>query len=135
MDLIDVGELSKLSGVSVATLRYYEEKGLIRAHARHGLRRQYQPETLTRLSLIHMGKSAGFTLDEVKQIFSPDGEVQLPRDALLKRADDINEQIARLANLGELLRHVADCSAPNHLACTRFQVLMKLATPNPTKTR
>lgn len=130
MDLIDVGVLSKLSGVSVATLRYYEEKGLIRAHARHGLRRQYQPETLTRLSLISMGKSAGFSLDEVKQIFSPDGTVDLPRDALLKRADDINEQIARLANLGELLRHVADCPAPNHLACTRFQALMKLVTPN-----
>ena len=37
MKLLDIGEVARRSGVSVSTLRYYEEIGLIESVGRHGL--------------------------------------------------------------------------------------------------
>lgn len=59
---MDIGEVSERSGFSVATLRYYEEFDLIRSTERKGLRRQYPPNILNHLSLISLGKEAGFSL-------------------------------------------------------------------------
>jgi hypothetical protein len=41
MKPLDIGVLSKRSGVPPSTLRYYEEIGLIQSAGRHGLRRQF----------------------------------------------------------------------------------------------
>ncbi|GIU19077.1 hypothetical protein TUM4261_40660 [Shewanella sp. c952] len=35
---MDIGKVSKISKLPVSTIRYYEEKGLIRAIGRNGLR-------------------------------------------------------------------------------------------------
>lgn len=127
MKLIDIGEISGMSGVAPSTLRYYEELGLITSLSRHGLRRQFPPETLTRLSLISLGQSAGFSLNEISRIFGRQGEVSLPRASLQKRANEIDRQIRDLTVLRGLLLHVAACRAPSHLECPKFQSLMRAA--------
>ncbi len=127
MNLIDIGELSRRSGMPPSALRYYEEVGLIRPDGRKGLRRQYGPETLTQLTLITMGKLAGFSLDEISAMFSAGGAPALPRLDLQQRADQIDRQIKSLTTLSKALRHVAECPAPSHMECPSFQRLMRLA--------
>lgn len=127
MNLLDIGVLSARSGVPPSTLRYYEEIGLIRPDARRGLRRQYGPQTLTQLSLIALGKSAGFPLDEIRTMFGKDGTPDLPRVSLHQRADQIDRQIEGLVMLSKALRHVAECSAETHMDCPKFRRLMRLA--------
>jgi len=127
MILLDIGVLSQKSGVPASTLRYYEEIGLIESLGRHGLRRQFGPEALTQLALIALGKTAGFSLDEIKQAFGKHGVANLPRDALHARADDIDAQIHGLTTLRNALRHVAECSAPSHMECPKFQALLRMA--------
>lgn len=100
---------------------------LIAPIGRKGLRRQYGPQTLLRLTLISMGKAAGFSLPEIAQMLGADGRPDLPRDELHARADDLGRQIRRLQLLQETLRHVADCPAPSHLDCPSFQKLMRQA--------
>lgn len=129
MSRIDIGELAKASGVPPSTLRYYEQVGLISAVARHGLRRQYSADTRVQLALIALGKRAGFTLDEIGTMFGPDRQPQLHRPALIERADELDRQIRRLKTLSQMLRHVADCPAPSHLECPRFQKLLRAASP------
>lgn len=129
MNLVDIGALSKASGVPPSTLRYYEEIGLIQSVARHGLRRQYAEETVDQLTLIALGKAAGFSLQEVRGMFDKERHPQLPRPALHQRADALDAQIQRLARLSKLLRHVAQCPAPSHMACPRFRKLLRLAGP------
>ena len=65
MYFLDIGEVAERTGVPPSTLRYYEEIGLIRSLGRHGLRRQYDHDVLLKLSLISMGKAAGFSLPEI----------------------------------------------------------------------
>lgn len=127
MKLLDIGDVAARSGVAPSTLRYYEEIGLIASLGRHGLRRQYGPQTLLQLALIAMGKSAGFALDEIKRMFGKDGQPDLSRAALHAKADDLDRQIRELTALSNALRHVADCPAPSHLECPTFRRLLKVA--------
>ena len=127
MKLLDIGELTARTGIPASTLRYYDEIGLISSVARHGLRRQFPPETLLQLKLISMGKSAGFSLDEISGMFAPDGQPDLPRPELHERADQLDMQIRELTALRDTLRHVADCPARTHMECPTFKRLVELA--------
>ncbi len=66
---MDIGEVVRRSGVPASALRYYEEKGLIASQGRRGLRRQYPASVLDRLSMIALGRVAGFSLDEIGLMF------------------------------------------------------------------
>ncbi|AUH64406.1 helix-turn-helix domain-containing protein [Paracoccus zhejiangensis] len=128
MKLLDIAEVVEASGVPASTLRYYEEQGLVLSAARHGLRRQYLPGVVLQLGLINMGKAAGFSLAEIGAMFGGDGRPELPRDDLHRRADALQAQVRQLEALADALRHVADCPAPSHLECPKFQRLMRVST-------
>lgn len=127
MALLDIGVLSKHSGVPPSTLRYYEEIGLIQSVARKGLRRQFDTPVVTQLALISLGKMAGFSLEDIKGMFGQDGVPDLPRAELHARADALDEQIRGLTRLRDALRHVADCPAETHMDCPKFKRLMNFA--------
>lgn len=127
MKFLDIGEVAALSGVKPSALRYYEEAGLISSVSRHGLRRQFPPEVLLQLKLIALGKTAGFSLNEIAGMFGRDGLPDLPRATLHQRADAIDRQIYELTTLRDTLRHVADCPAPSHLECPTFRRLLDAA--------
>ena len=124
---MDIGEVAKASGLPASTLRYYEEKGLIQSNGRHGLRRTFHRNVLERLALISLGVQAGFSLDEVAEMFSDSGSPHIDRQQLLDKADELDHKINELISLRDSLRHAAACSAPSHLECPKFQRLMKLA--------
>jgi DNA-binding transcriptional MerR regulator len=60
-----IRDLKKEFGVSARTLRFYEEKGLIDPR-RDGLERIYSRRDRARLKYVLMGKSVGFSLDEIR---------------------------------------------------------------------
>ena len=61
---LPIGRLSRLSGVNIETIRYYERIGDMPAPARSaGGYRLYAHEHLKRLSFIRRGRELGFTLD------------------------------------------------------------------------
>lgn len=128
MKLLDIGELARKAGVSAATLRYYEEIGLIQSVARHGLRRQFEPRALMQLSLIALGKTAGFSLEEMRGMFGPDGSPQLSRTTLHGKAEELDAQIRKLTTLRNALRHVAECKAQSHMDCPKFQRLLRVSS-------
>ncbi len=127
MKLLDIGEVSAKSGIKPSALRYYEEAGLISSISRRGLRRQFPPEVLLQLKLISMGKSAGFSLDEIAGMFGRNGMPDLPRAVIHRKADEIARQIHELTALRATLRHVADCPAPSHMECPTFRRLVDVA--------
>lgn len=127
MKFLDIGEVSARSGIKPSALRYYEEIGLITSVFRHGLRRQFAPEVLLQLKLIAMGKTAGFSLEEISGMFGKTGAPELPRAALHQKADEIDRQIRELTALSDTLRHVAECSAPSHMECPTFRRLVEVA--------
>jgi len=127
MTVLDIGEVARRAGVATSTLRYYEEKGLITPCGRHGLRRQYDPGVLERLALIALGRTAGFSLDEIGHMFAPDGQPDLDRQRLAAKADELEARMRELAVLRDSLRHAAACPAPSHMECRTFRGLLRAA--------
>ncbi|MCQ9164984.1 MULTISPECIES: redox-sensitive transcriptional activator SoxR [unclassified Arthrobacter] len=64
-ELLPIGELARRAGVSVPTVRYYEERGLIRSERTPGNKRLFPRHTLRRLAVVAAGQRVGLTLQEI----------------------------------------------------------------------
>jgi DNA-binding transcriptional MerR regulator len=124
---LDIGEVAKRAGIPASTLRFYEEKGLVASVGRRGLRRQYDRDVLERLALIALGRSAGFSLDEISRMFATDGRLQVDRPMLVNKADELDLTIRKLGAMRDGLRHAAACRAPSHMECPTFRRLLNVA--------
>lgn len=90
-----IGDLAREFGVSLRTLRFYEDKGLI-SPRREGTARIYSRRDRARLRLVLTGKRVGFSLAQIREMLAlydlRDGQVSQMRVAL----DRFNQQIAIL---------------------------------------
>ena len=127
MGYLDITAVARQSGVPASALRYYEAKGLIASVGRRGLRRLFDATVLERLALIALGQAAGFTLDEIAGMFTPDGRAKIERKTLANKADELDRTIQRLSSMRDGLRHAAVCPAPSHMECPSFRRLMRAA--------
>jgi len=124
---MDISEVAKKSGVAASALRYYERKGLIHSLASDGSRRKFAPTVLDQLALIALGQAAGFSLDEIRMMFTPHGEPNIDRAMLAAKADELEAMVKRLRAVVRGLRHAVVCPAKSHAACPSFQRLLKAA--------
>lgn len=70
-----IGEMAKTFGVTLRTLRFYEDKGLLEPR-REGATRLYTRRDRARLKLVLLGRKVGFSLRDVKQmidLYDPTG--------------------------------------------------------------
>ncbi|MCQ4118485.1 MerR family transcriptional regulator [Rhodococcus tibetensis] len=71
MDGYTVGELARLSGVSVRTLHHYDSIGLLRPHRRSAANhRLYSPDDVQRLRHILFYRELEFGLDDISEILA-----------------------------------------------------------------
>lgn len=124
---MNISEVVKKTGIPASTLRYYEEKGLIKSVGRNGLQRNFPEAVIEKLALISLAQSADFSLDEILMMFSSDGNNLIDRKKLLDKATQIDETIKRLTMMSNSLKHAAVCKAPSHVECPSFKRLMKAA--------
>lgn len=107
------GELAKMADINVETLRYYENNHLIPIPNRteKGYR-LYPEDTLDILAFIKSAKSAGFTLGQIRAIFSvvEGGNIDLSHlDAMLsQKILEIDEKMNELKNVQENLWKVKE---------------------------
>lgn len=124
---MNISEVVKKTGIPASTLRYYEEKGLIKSVGRNGLQRNFPEAVIEKLALISLAQSADFSLDEILMMFNSDGNNLIDRNKLLDKANKIDETIKRLTMMSNSLKHAAVCKAPSHVECPSFKRLMKAA--------
>ncbi|AFZ43884.1 transcriptional regulator, MerR family [Halothece sp. PCC 7418] len=104
-NLIQIGELSKSSGLSVKTIRYYEDLGLIHAvkRSRGGFRLFEQETTLMRLQFIKQAQHLGMSLEEIGEILKVRDRGELPchevKQKLQDKVTEIDQQIQALQHL------------------------------------
>jgi len=127
-NILDIGTVVKRSGLPASTLRYYEEKGLIKSVGRHGLRRLFDARVLEQLSLISLGRLAGLSLEEIDGMLPADGRPQIDRQELLVKASNLDQTIKQLIAMRDGLRHVANCPEPSHFECPKFTKMLRVAS-------
>lgn len=110
--LLKIGEVAAESGLSVKTIRYYEETGLLlpmveRSESGYRL---FQPQVLNRLAFIRRSQSLGLTLQEIQQILAVHDHGQLPcgemRQHLELKVEAIEQQIQALETLRAELKGI-----------------------------
>ena len=101
-DLTRIGEMAKTFGVTLRTLRFYEDKGLLKP-IRDGATRLYTRRDKARLKLILLGRKIGFSLRDVKQmmdLYDPTGtnarQLRVTLDKSEKQLARLNKQRALL---------------------------------------
>ncbi len=98
--MLRIGEFSKLTGVPIRTLRYYDEIDLFKPADIDLFTdyRYYKEEQVDDLNLINELKKVGFSLEEIKDNWNNfSNEIMLKKkDELLKKQEDINESIKKL---------------------------------------
>ena len=128
---LDITQLARRTGLPASTLRFYEDKGLIASIGRRGLKRLFDPGIVERLALIGLARSAGFALDDIARMFTPDGLPQIDRQMLTAKADELQRMIDRLGAMRDGLRHAAACPAPNHMECPTFRRILRASAARP----
>jgi DNA-binding transcriptional MerR regulator len=112
--LIRIGEMAKAFDVTLRTLRFYEDKGLLHPK-REGATRLYTRRDRARLKLILLGRKVGFSLRDVKQmidLYDPTGsntkQLRLTLDKSEKQLARLNKQRALIDDaIGELTESMA----------------------------
>src|SRR5262245_33778566 len=101
-----VGEVAKRTGLSVRTLHYYDEIGLL-SPAEHTASRHrlYGAPELLRLQQIKSLRQLGLSLDEIREML--DGPTLSPRRVLEMHAARLREQIVERERLAMLLESLA----------------------------
>jgi MerR family transcriptional regulator, mercuric resistance operon regulatory protein len=105
-----IGEIALRSGVSVGTVRYYEERKLLPPPPRsQGGYRLFAVETIDRISFIRQAQEMGFSLDEITTLLTG-GECGLVRDLLQAKLQEIGERMKSLRGFARTLsRHLQAC--------------------------
>lgn len=74
-DLLPIGVVAERSGISVPTLRFYEEAGLLAPERTAGNQRRYPRHVLRRLAYVKAAQRFGLSLAEIREALA-----ELPHD-------------------------------------------------------
>jgi DNA-binding transcriptional MerR regulator len=106
-EVMQIGELAEMLGITTRTIRYYEEIGVMEAPQRlEGGMRVYAKEDILRLKFILKLKEIGLTLKEMHELadiyrLHKDSDRIMPKllEFLDEHIQKIDEKINRLASL------------------------------------
>lgn len=98
---LKIGEVSKLSGVGVEALRFYERTGLLGRPGRTASGyRVFDGEVLERLDFIKRAQTLGFSLEEIRQVIAEKQSGQNPcaavREVVRRRLRELDERLAQM---------------------------------------
>ncbi len=96
--MIKISELAKICGTTTHTLRYYDSEGVLcadRVDSESGYR-YYSLDAVERFKKITFYKEMGFSLDEIKEIFSMSAEDA--QQKLFEKKNELSEKVNKLNN-------------------------------------
>ncbi|MGK5557230.1 MerR family transcriptional regulator [Actinomadura kijaniata] len=107
-----ISQVARCFGVSVSTLRYYDDLGLLPAAERRGNVRYYGHVELRRLALIRQLHHRGLvSLADTAVLVGEEPAADQPsgREVLTSSIETIKSRIADLRNAQQLLEHLLTC--------------------------
>jgi MerR family transcriptional regulator, redox-sensitive transcriptional activator SoxR len=70
MASLTISQVARQVGLRTSAIRYYEQIGILDAAERIGGQRRYDNSVFYRLSIVQRAREAGFTLEEVHELFT-----------------------------------------------------------------
>lgn len=106
-----INELSKRTGVSIHTLRYYENYGLFKGVCNEKVKtnnyKQYDESLVEKIELIKEAKEIGFTLSEIRSLldswYSKRLSIERKVEVLNIKINEIDSKIGQLKQVRKYL--------------------------------
>lgn len=115
-----IGKFAATGKVGVETIRFYQRKGLLQTPKRLDGGRRYGSEDVRRLLFIKQAQSAGFTLEEIRELLDLDAgdDRERAREAARAHLAALDERIAELNRAREALeRLIGECASGKKGPC------------------
>ncbi|OBF98614.1 MerR family transcriptional regulator [Mycobacterium sp. 852002-51152_SCH6134967] len=109
MDAIPIGEAAARLQMASSTLRYYDERGLVRPQKRLDGRRMYGNDDLRRLALLKIFNKLGLPLDTAAAVL--DAPSPQWRELVRQQIGQLDEVIAQARGAQQFLTHALLCPA------------------------
>ncbi len=111
-ELLKIGQLSKESGATIDTIRFYEDKGLIKPISRsESGYRFYGLDAINTLSFVQIAKELGFTLAEIGSFLeiqiTKKGKCSLTQEKIIEKISDIDKKISNLKSMKKALNKIS----------------------------
>lgn len=125
-----IGEASRLSGVSIETIRYYEREGIISKAGRTAAgRRAYSDAEISELRFIRRCRDLGFSIRDVVALRSlanePAGACETVEHLGRKHLADVQAKLAELRRLESALAELVANCAKGQRSCPMLSSLMR----------
>lgn len=128
--MFSIGDLSRLCGVKIPTIRYYENMGLIAKPERsEGNQRRYSKNGLERLSFIRHARELGLTIKDIRELTALEEDPDRPcfdaHEITKYHLSAIKTKIQKLRKLEQELKRITQISDKDCIG--KCQVIHSLA--------
>ena len=129
---LKIGELSKVTGLSRDTLRYYEKEGLIKPSLRNAAGyRLYSKQDLSSINFVITAKKVGFSSDDIAKLLTlkinkKSKSCHDVKEFTQEKINDVDDKIASLLTIKHALGrlHQSCCGGPESARhCSILQAL------------
>lgn len=108
LEKMTIGGLSKLSGVAIETIRYYEQVGILNPVSRSASGyRIFNSDSLKTLHFLKHAQELGFSLSDIKELLKLKADKKSNCKAVKKKAEQhlkmVNERIEKLLVIKNIL--------------------------------
>ena len=121
---LTIGEVARRAGVATSSIRYYESIGLLPEPDRSHGQRRYRSDVLGRLGFIGVAQSAGFKLDEIKELVhgidGADGMADQVRSLSTQKLDEVEALLERTKAMKGWLEVAKECGCATPEECALF---------------
>lgn len=130
--MLKISELSKKTGLTAHTLRYYEKHGLINASNRSEAGyRFYTDSDVLRVQFVKTARNTGFSLEDIGQLLSIrvdklSHSCQEVTDITRKKLDEVSAKLTELQSMQQTLQLLLEscCGGPeNATHCSIMEAL------------
>ncbi len=128
--LYKIGELSRETGATIDTIRFYEDKGLLTPEKRSSSGYRYYNNSAPHiLNFIQSAKDLGFTLTEIKELLeiqiSKKGKCSLALSKIKEKEADVDNKILELKKIKKALKKVSEkCESSSEESQCHFLELL-----------
>lgn len=115
---MNIGDVSRLSGLPTKTIRYYEDIGLVLPLRSSNGYRAFRQSDLHKLAFLGRARSLGFSIEDCRSLLElyedrnrASGDV---KRIALEHRDRIDRKLAELAEMRRTLAHLIEACAGDH---------------------
>lgn len=122
---LTIGDLAQRTGLAVSAIRFYEQRGLLRAARTAGGQRRFEKADIRRLSFVLIAQRLGFTLEQIGEQMAtlpagrPPGQRDWTRMSKGFRAD-LQARIDGLTRLRDSLDGCIGCGCLSLKKCALY---------------